>query len=34
VPQVFIDGKLIGGSEALQGFLDKNTRETSHARSA
>jgi glutaredoxin-like protein len=34
VPQVFIDGKLIGGAEALQGFLDKNIRATSHARSA
>jgi glutaredoxin-like protein len=28
VPQVFIDGKLIGGSDALQAFLDRNTRET------
>jgi glutaredoxin-like protein len=28
VPQVFIDGKLIGGSDALQAFLDKNTRQT------
>jgi glutaredoxin-like protein len=32
VPQVFIDGKLIGGSDALQVFLDKNTRETGRAR--
>jgi glutaredoxin len=32
VPQVFIDGKLIGGADALQVFLDKNTRETRHAR--
>jgi glutathione-dependent peroxiredoxin len=28
VPQVFIDGKLIGGSDALKVFLDQNTRET------
>jgi glutathione-dependent peroxiredoxin len=28
VPQVFIDGKLIGGSDALKAFLDKNTRQT------
>ncbi len=28
VPQVFIDGKLIGGSDALQAFLEKNTRQT------
>ncbi len=28
VPQVFIEGKLIGGSDALKVFLDKSTRET------
>jgi glutaredoxin-like protein len=32
VPQIFIDGHLIGGADALQVFLDKNTRETSQAR--
>ena len=32
VPQVFIDGKLIGGADALQVFLDKNTRDSSQAR--
>lgn len=32
VPQVFIDGKLIGGSDALQAFLDNKTRETKRAR--
>jgi glutaredoxin-like protein len=32
VPQVFIDGKLIGGSDALAAFLDKNTRETAGAK--
>jgi glutathione-dependent peroxiredoxin len=25
VPQVFIEGKLIGGSDALQAFLDKKS---------
>ncbi len=29
VPQVFIDGKLIGGADALQQFLEKNTRQVS-----
>jgi glutaredoxin-like protein len=28
VPQVFIEGKLIGGSDALQAFLEQNARET------
>ncbi len=32
VPQVFIDGKLIGGSDALQVFLDDNTGERSRTR--
>jgi glutaredoxin-related protein len=28
VPQIFIEGKLIGGSDALQGFLVKNISKT------
>jgi glutaredoxin len=28
VPQIFIEGKLIGGSDALQGFLVRNISKT------